>query len=620
MAIKYVRKVALLIFACAALLMLPVGSLGVNAGNKLPTGGLSIAPDVNNLGIFEITDEEARELDEPAVLNGFAASTGEHYKYLSSDEKTLYLALYNAISQGKYIPYNVNVSDNKDEYEQYEYVIEKTTTKTGFDPDFSDQLNCAKQALYYDYPDRIEFFMCWPVFTYGYGHIVGDKTEVSFCFILKAFYDNTQFATIDSQITQGLNSYLSYIRSNNFVSSWPAVTEQRVYDYYSEDIDYDYACAADKSVTGAFNLSHTAWGSLHEQFAVCDGYSAGFEMIMDSLGIDSMVIGGIGNGGGHAWNIVKLDGRWYEVDTTWANNGDYAKWFNRTTSQFASMSPSHIRVPNSAYSGYKMPIAYGTHYTYSYVTNTSESAMEHDPYVEVTGVSIPETTKSVLVGDTFTLTPTITPANAGNRNYFLETDDESIVALSGSTFIAMEAGTTIVRVVTDENRLSAECQVTVNPKPKDKGTTIQVKTTGNNSDSYKVTSSDGMTVSYTKAGNKNATSITIPSTVTDENGVTYTVTEIESNALKNLKKLKKLTIPATIKKIGKNALKNTTKLKTLKVYGNALATVKSGAFTGMNNNCKITIYCKNKTKYNKLVRLFKKAGAKKQKYTFKKKK
>ena len=637
MAIKYVRKVALLIFACAALLMLPVGSLGVNAGNKLPTGGLSIAPDVNNLGIIEITDEEAGQLDEPAVLNGFAASTGEHYEQLSDEEKIWYVALYNAVTNKKYIPYSTSLlgKDIRD-FEEYEYVIETSTTKSNFDSKYNEHLNRAKQALYFDHPDKIEFFMCWPLYLYRY--INGNTT--TFCFILRAFYDDTKFATVDNQITTGLNSFLSEIRHYDLEGENGAITERNVHDYYTKSIMYDYACAADTSDAGAFNLSHTAWGSLYHRYCVCDGYATGFEMIMDSLEIDSMVIAGEGDGGsgweGHAWNIVELDGDWYEVDTTWADEIDFGAYFNKTTAEFNLLD--HRRPTTGGFSGFRMPVAEGTTYTRAYIDSIYSSSTVDIVEVPLESISLAATAESYEIGDEIMLIPEFSPVNATYRSYLISVSNPAVLGITGNIITAKSAGTATVTIKSvkyndikvtrsitvnepkqEEEKKEAEKEAEKEPEPKKIGTTIKVKTSGN-TDSYKVTSSDGKTVSYTKAGNKNATSITIPSAVTDENGVTYTVTEIESNALKNLKKLKKLTIPATIKKIGKNAFKNTTKLKTLKVYGYNLATVKNSAFTGMNSSCKITIYCKNKTKYNKLVRLFKKAGAKKQKYTFKKKK
>ena len=33
--------------------------------------------------------------------------------------------------------------------------------------------------------------------------------------------------------------------------------------------------------------------------------------------IDCVLVTGTANGGGHAWNQVKVDGKWYNIDVTW---------------------------------------------------------------------------------------------------------------------------------------------------------------------------------------------------------------------------------------------------------------------------------------------------------------
>ncbi len=50
---------------------------------------------------------------------------------------------------------------------------------------------------------------------------------------------------------------------------------------------------------------------------VCDSYAKAYSYIMNRLGIDTLYFTGLGNGGGHAWNMVKLNGIWYYCDTTW---------------------------------------------------------------------------------------------------------------------------------------------------------------------------------------------------------------------------------------------------------------------------------------------------------------
>lgn len=56
-------------------------------------------------------------------------------------------------------------------------------------------------------------------------------------------------------------------------------------------------------------LTHTAYGTFHDGSAVCDGYSRATKLILNDFGIECIIVHGdcIG-GGGHAWNMVNLDG------------------------------------------------------------------------------------------------------------------------------------------------------------------------------------------------------------------------------------------------------------------------------------------------------------------------
>ena len=56
--------------------------------------------------------------------------------------------------------------------------------------------------------------------------------------------------------------------------------------------------------------------------AVCDGYSYAYEYLLQKAGIRSTVVAGRAGddeetAGPHSWNLVELNGQWYEVDATW---------------------------------------------------------------------------------------------------------------------------------------------------------------------------------------------------------------------------------------------------------------------------------------------------------------
>ena len=65
-------------------------------------------------------------------------------------------------------------------------------------------------------------------------------------------------------------------------------------------------------------VTHTAYGAFHEGVSVCEGYACAAKLMLNEFGIlCDIEIGVCTNGGGHAWNLVQLDGQWYQLDVTW---------------------------------------------------------------------------------------------------------------------------------------------------------------------------------------------------------------------------------------------------------------------------------------------------------------
>lgn len=70
-------------------------------------------------------------------------------------------------------------------------------------------------------------------------------------------------------------------------------------------------------------VTHTAYGALKNGCAVCEGYACAAKLILGSYGVECDIeVGECLKGGGHAWNLVKVDGDWYQLDVTW-NDGSY---------------------------------------------------------------------------------------------------------------------------------------------------------------------------------------------------------------------------------------------------------------------------------------------------------
>ena len=86
-----------------------------------------------------------------------------------------------------------------------------------------------------------------------------------------------------------------------------------VHNYIRDNVTYDYA----NLENDGYALKYTAYAALVNKTCVCQGYANLFYRLMLELGIDTRIIAGTGNGGEHAWNIVRLDDKYYDIDSTW---------------------------------------------------------------------------------------------------------------------------------------------------------------------------------------------------------------------------------------------------------------------------------------------------------------
>ncbi|MFJ6210456.1 transglutaminase domain-containing protein [Lysinibacillus sp. NPDC092081] len=79
----------------------------------------------------------------------------------------------------------------------------------------------------------------------------------------------------------------------------------------------DYIVANTAYTDQTKSSPHSAYTVLAEHGGVCQGYALLAHSMLQKLGIETKYIVGYVGQEGHAWNLVKLDGQWYHLDTTW---------------------------------------------------------------------------------------------------------------------------------------------------------------------------------------------------------------------------------------------------------------------------------------------------------------
>lgn len=85
--------------------------------------------------------------------------------------------------------------------------------------------------------------------------------------------------------------------------------------------------------------------------------------------------------------------------------------------------------------------------------------------VNVTGVSLNKTSLSIPVGESETLTPTVAPAEATNKNVTWESDDEGVATVVDGVVTGVAEGTATITVTTEDGSKTATCDVTVTKAP-----------------------------------------------------------------------------------------------------------------------------------------------------------
>ena len=114
-------------------------------------------------------------------------------------------------------------------------------------------------------------------------------------------------------------------------------------DWLCNSLTYAYDASGNPDDSMA---SHSIVGAFDERYcaAVCEGYAKAFQLLMNAAGVANAYIIGLGNGGGHAWNMAQMDdGYYYYFDVTWNDSTSSDKYFAAGETSF---SKNHT--PNTA--------------------------------------------------------------------------------------------------------------------------------------------------------------------------------------------------------------------------------------------------------------------------------
>lgn len=122
----------------------------------------------------------------------------------------------------------------------------------------------------------------------------------------EGFYSETQIEKAINSIEAIKQHVLKDAKGDNYSKI------KSIHDWIIEYLSY----SSDSSNKG------NIYGAFIEKKAVCEGYARTCKYLLDSIGIENVLVIGIatnssGNTEDHMWNYVKMNNVWYMIDCTW---------------------------------------------------------------------------------------------------------------------------------------------------------------------------------------------------------------------------------------------------------------------------------------------------------------
>lgn len=139
-----------------------------------------------------------------------------------------------------------------------------------------------------------------------------------------------------------MDSVAAYLAAN---TSGEADLAKAVHDWVALHVDYDAAALESDARPPQDALTAFRTGS-----AVCAGYANLYAVIATRAGLDALYIVGDSRSAtsgevadvGHAWNVVKVNGSWYHLDSTWNSGSVNDGRFDENYRTDFLFTPAHI--------------------------------------------------------------------------------------------------------------------------------------------------------------------------------------------------------------------------------------------------------------------------------------
>lgn len=332
-------------------------NFNIEDAQQLISGIKENASEVSKKAKEEFSDKSNKDTQGNEIKDADANKAKESEAAETESQETL-----ESISEVERYAYSCLSEDEKKVYEEWVDILENQKTEVEVSTLKPDVIEKAYRYVLSDYPG---FF--W-VNGYSYvEHKLFDQTTkivVEPEYTMSSEERQTKQAAIDAKV----NEYLGGISADS--SDYDKM--KYIYDSLTTKVVYNTNAQDNQNICSVFLNGES----------VCQGYAYATQYLLQKLNIPCVTVTGTALGEGHAWNLVKLDGEYYYVDTTWGSNSNQEEYANQINYAYFCMTTSELSLTHQPSDLFPLPECTATQNNYfvreGYYFDTNDTALFDD--------------------------------------------------------------------------------------------------------------------------------------------------------------------------------------------------------------------------------------------------
>lgn len=257
--------------------------------------------------------------------------TEYYYNQLKSDyEREFWKGLEAACDK---VLYNNNDVKDYGSYYGTDYVVLRGYSGVNNGSEYTAFKDRAAEIVKMFYASYPQYYFIENGFGFGGSMTNGVYTYSCNVAVYNDFATGTNRSTATEAYKSAINEAIASIDKTDQLG-----TIKQIHDYICGLTEYNHD-AADRKVEEEVSKSQSGYSCFVMHNTVCSGYAHATQALCNYFEIDAIEV----VSSNHAWNVVKCNDNWYQIDTTWADlsSGVYYNYYMKSYSNYQSKS-SHI--------------------------------------------------------------------------------------------------------------------------------------------------------------------------------------------------------------------------------------------------------------------------------------